>query len=180
MSSRYLPTAARGGSHELAISCGRLGAWATAALHGRRFTVQILDPRIDVRRWDAVVAPRHDGLAGDNVITTLGALNQVTPARLTVAALSRPEFAGVPAPRTAVLVGGSTHAQRIDAAYVESLVRFLRETHAADAGGFLVTTPRANRAPTASGQVAPPSDPRRSSQVRTRVRTCDGWKGLVR
>jgi uncharacterized protein len=143
---RALPGAARfvPALHEqaVAIGCGRLGAWATAQLHGRVPTVQVLDPRVDPRRWDVVVAPRHDGLSGDNVVTTLGSLNAITPARLAAAALARPELAGVPSPRTTVLVGGSTRAQRIDARHVDELVQWLRETHAADGGGFLVSTSR--------------------------------------
>ena len=152
---RFLPVSARAvleptrrgaprdeGTYSLAIGCGRLGAWATARLRGQLFTAQILDPRLDPRGWDVVIAPLHDGLAGDNVITTLGALNSVTPARLAAAAIARPEFAGVPSPRTAVLVGGSTRAQRIDAGYIDALLQSLQETHAADGGGFLVTTSR--------------------------------------
>ena len=48
---------------------------------GKTFTVQILDPRIDPTLFDAVVAPRHDGLEGPNVIRTLGALIQQHPER---------------------------------------------------------------------------------------------------
>jgi uncharacterized protein len=143
---RAMPGAARFApvprGQAIAIGCGRIGAWATAGLQGRMPVVQVLDPRADPRRWDIVVAPLHDGLSGDNVVATLGSLNAVTPARLAAAALARPEFAGVPAPRTAVLVGGSSRAQRIDARHVAALVQRLRATHAADGGGFLVTTSR--------------------------------------
>ncbi|HET7845183.1 MAG TPA: ELM1/GtrOC1 family putative glycosyltransferase, partial [Xanthomonadales bacterium] len=85
---RHLPRHVDG--HAVAIGCGRLGAWATARLHGRVPTVQVLDPRLDPHGWDVVVAPRHDGLAGDNVIETVGSLNAVTPARLAAAALAQP------------------------------------------------------------------------------------------
>lgn len=137
---RWLPALPDGTA--IAIGCGRLGAWATARLHGRVPTVQVLDPRLDPRRWDVVVAPRHDGLAGDNVVTTLGSLNAIAPARLAAAALASPEHAIDATPRWAVLVGGTTRAQRIDAAYVDSLVARLRELHAREGGGFLVTTSR--------------------------------------
>lgn len=144
---RSLPGAARfapalRGEHAVAIGCGRLGAWATARLRGRVPTVQVLDPRLDPRRWDVVVAPRHDGLAGDNVVPTLGSLNTITPARLAAAALASPGHAIDATPRWAVLVGGTTRAQRIDAAYIDSLVARLRELHAREGGAFLVTTSR--------------------------------------
>ena len=49
-----------------------------------------VDARVRPDRFDLVVAPRHDGLGGANVISTRGALNRVTPARLAAAA---PQFA---------------------------------------------------------------------------------------
>src|SRR5690606_1113835 len=63
----------------LAIGCGRQAAGALRVLgrDGTR-TVQILDPRINPRHWDLVVAPEHDRLRGDNVLTLLGSLNPVT------------------------------------------------------------------------------------------------------
>lgn len=137
---RHLPALPEGAV--VAIGCGRLGAWATARLRGRVPTVQVLDPRLDPHRWDVVVAPRHDGLVGDNVVTTLGSLNTITPARLAAAALASPDERIDATPRWAVLVGGTTRAQRIDAAYVDSLVARLRELHAREGGAFLVTTSR--------------------------------------
>ena len=50
----------------LAIGCGRQAALATRLLreHGAR-AVQILDPRIDPRHWDLVIAPEHDDVRGE-------------------------------------------------------------------------------------------------------------------
>ena len=62
----------------LAIGCGRQAALATRLLRARGSqAVQILDPRIDPRHWDLVIAPEHDTLRGDNVIPTLGSLHPV-------------------------------------------------------------------------------------------------------
>src|SRR5690349_4490733 len=81
----------------LAIGCGRAGALYTRALRGwsagRTFCVQILDPRVDPRQWDAVIAPRHDGLHGANVIETLGALNTVDATWLAEGAAAFAELA---------------------------------------------------------------------------------------
>lgn len=96
----------------LAVGCGRQAALATRLLGSRGArTVQVLDPRLDPRHWDLVVAPAHDRLAGDNVITTLGSLHPVDDAWLAAARTRFPELGALPGPRTAVLLGGpSTHA----------------------------------------------------------------------
>ncbi|WP_372018258.1 mitochondrial fission ELM1 family protein [Pseudoxanthomonas sp. 10H] len=93
----------------LAIGCGRQGALATRLLReqGAR-VVQILDPRLDPRHWDVVVAPEHDGLRGANVLTLLGSLNPVDEAWLADAAHRFPALMDLPRPRTVLLVGGPT------------------------------------------------------------------------
>src|SRR5690606_6208934 len=62
----------------LAIGCGRQAALATRLLRmqGSK-AVQILHPRIDPRHWDLVIAPEHDGLHGENVVSMLGSLHPV-------------------------------------------------------------------------------------------------------
>src|SRR5690606_30611294 len=77
----------------LAVGCGRQAALATRILrsHGTR-VVQVLDPRLPPRHWDLVVAPEHDGLRGDNVITLAGSLHPVDDAWL---AQARATFASL-------------------------------------------------------------------------------------
>ena len=75
---------------------------------GGTFTVQLQNPVIDPSRFDLVVVPRHDTLSGKNVMTTRGALHRVTPEMLaTEGAKFAPQFAHLPPPRVAVLIGGS-------------------------------------------------------------------------
>jgi mitochondrial fission protein ELM1 len=91
----------------LAIGCGRQGALATRLLRTRgTTTLQILDPRIDPRHWDLVIAPHHDGLSGPNVIGLHGSLNPVGDAWLASARAQHARFADLPQPRTTVLLGG--------------------------------------------------------------------------
>ena len=99
----------------LAIGCGRIAALATRLLKqaGSR-SVQILDPRIDPRHWDAVIAPEHDGLRGHNVITLIGSLHPVDNAWLARARDDFPVLGRSPGPRTAVLLGGRTRAVQFD------------------------------------------------------------------
>lgn len=135
----------------LAIGCGRAGALYTRALRRwsdeRTFCVQILDPRMDPREWNVVIAPRHDGLRGDNVLETLGALNTIDAAWLAEGAAAFAELATLPHPRTTVLVGASHRDVTVDLDYCVSLLERLAAAHAHAGGSFLVSTSR--RTPTA-------------------------------
>lgn len=131
---------------DIAIGCGRAAALLTRCLRqwsdGRCFTVQILDPRVSPALFGAVIAPRHDQLHGENVISTLGALNTVDDAWLAQARERFPALESLPSPRIAVLIGGPHKAQALDAAYLESLQRSLGDLHARHGGSFLVSTSR--------------------------------------
>lgn len=131
---------------DLAIGCGRRAALVTRALRdwsgGRTFTVQILDPRIDTRAFDVVIAPQHDGIDGANVLRSIGALNPVDPRWLADARAHFTRFAALPSPRTAVLIGATNRAQRLDARYFDALLDRLGAQHAADGGSFLVSVSR--------------------------------------
>lgn len=132
----------------LAIGCGRLAALATrqARAAGAR-VVQILSPRLPTRHWDLVVAPRHDRLQGDNVLSLLGSLNPVDEAWLAAARARWPAFADLPGPRTAVLLGGPTAATRFDAGALDALCARLDGALAHEGGTLLLCgsrrTPRA-------------------------------------
>lgn len=130
----------------IAIGCGRRAALLTRLLRswsGRRcYTVQILDPRIDPGAFDLVIAPRHDGLSGANVIHSIGALNAVDAAWLAAGRAAFATFAALPEPRTTVLIGGSTRAQRLDDAYFDGLLDELHDLHASSGGSFLVSVSR--------------------------------------
>ena len=138
----------------LAIGCGRRAALLTRALRswsdGRCATVQILDPHVSSRHFDTVIAPRHDHLAGSNVIETIGSLNPVDDDWL---ANARTEFAALgalAAPRTTVLIGASHPAQNLDARYFDALLAKLGAWFAREGGSFLVSTSR--RTPPALAQ----------------------------
>jgi mitochondrial fission protein ELM1 len=136
--------ATRNAPPEIAIGCGRAGALATAWLRATCacYAVQVLDPRANRRAWNLIITPAHDALRGPDTINSIGALNVVTPGRLAAAALAHAELARLPTPRTAVLVGGSTRAARLDAAWLASLHELLAAWQARDGGSFLVCTSR--------------------------------------
>jgi mitochondrial fission protein ELM1 len=130
---------------DLIISCGNVGAPLAAAIRaasgGATRAVHIQNPKMDLRRFDLVIAPRHDGLAGDNVVATAAAIHPVTPAKLEAGARQwAPILAALPRPLIAVLVGGSNRRHRLTpevaARLADDLVRMARA-----AGGSLAVTP---------------------------------------
>ena len=132
---------------KLAIGCGRQAALATRLLRARGSqSVQILDPRIDTRHWDLVVAPEHDGLQGDHIIPMLGSLHPVDDLWLAKARHDSPQLAALPEPRTVLLVGGPTRHAALDDAGFLALLRDLRERAIAEAGSFSAIASR--RTPT--------------------------------
>jgi mitochondrial fission protein ELM1 len=122
-----------------AIGCGRQAALATRLLCGPATrVVQVLDPRLAPHHWDLVVAPEHDGLHGDNVITLVGSLNPIDDAWLAAARTRFPALGALPSPRTAVLLGGPTRAVRMDRGGFEVLMAKLELWLALEGGSVLL------------------------------------------
>jgi len=149
-SDRALPLAQRAAFAppwpELAIGCGRSAALFTRLLRelsgGHCHTVQILDPRIDPAHWDTVIAPRHDSLAGPNVLNPLGSLNPIDDDWLADGRESCPQFAELPQPRSGVLLGGPRRGIVIDAGYAGRLAERLRARWRREGGSLLVLASR--------------------------------------
>ncbi|MGH8090770.1 MAG: mitochondrial fission ELM1 family protein [Rudaea sp.] len=154
----------------LAIGCGRDGALVTSWLHhvssGKTFTVQILDPRIDPKHFDLVVAPRHDALEGANVIQTIGALDPVDEAWLAEGLARFPTLAQLPRPRTTVLIGGPRRGLDMGDAWFEAFLARVNALVTRDGGSLLVSTSR--RTPEAW---------RRMSRERLRADCVHFWNG---
>lgn len=138
---------------DVVISCGRRTAGAALAVRrlagGTPFLAHIQDPRIDPRHFDMLIVPEHDPARGENVVTTLGALNPQDPEKLREAA--KPwlaEVADLPRPLIAVNVGGSN--KRYDFSQ-EAVARFVSDLKAAaesSGGSLLVATSRRTDAAT--------------------------------
>jgi mitochondrial fission protein ELM1 len=140
-----LPGAVRHGARpDVAIGCGGTGDAVAAALRaGGARAVAIQNPRMNLRRFDLVVANRHDRLAGPNVVVVRTAMHRVTSDRLAEAAdLWAPRLAHLPRPLVAVLVGGSNGRFRLDGAVGAELGRRLAEMMQADRVGLALTPSR--------------------------------------
>lgn len=126
----------------LAIGCGRSAALFTRLLRllseGQSRSVQILDPRIDLRHWDLVIAPQHDALQGPNVLTPLGSLHPVDETWLEHGRHAWGHLGSLPGPRLAVLLGGPRHGHNLDDSYIQAFATAVRERHQRDGGCVLV------------------------------------------
>ena len=131
----------------LLIASGRRSVPYSLAIRrlsrGATFTVQIQNPRIAPRRFDLLAVPRHDHVRGANVVETLGALNRVTPERLGEAAERfAPNFAHLPRPLVAILVGGSSGSYRLTPETTAKLCDGFADICRAGGAGLAVTPSR--------------------------------------
>ena len=64
------------------ISCGRKSVIPSIALKKRFgkeiFNIHIQDPKVSLKHFDLVISPDHDGLIGENVINTKGAIHYLS------------------------------------------------------------------------------------------------------
>ena len=64
------------------ISCGRKSVIPSIHLKNsankKVFNIHIQDPKVDLNNFDFIVAPEHDAIEGQNVISTKGAIHYLT------------------------------------------------------------------------------------------------------
>jgi uncharacterized protein len=66
---------------DLIISCGRKSVIPSIFLKRKNpklFTIHIQNPKVSFKNFDAIVAPEHDRLVGDNVYNSKGAIHYIT------------------------------------------------------------------------------------------------------
>ena len=66
---------------DLIISCGRKSVIPSILLKKKNpklFTIHIQNPKVNLKNFDAVVAPEHDNVNGDNVYSSKGAIHYIT------------------------------------------------------------------------------------------------------
>ena len=66
---------------DLIISCGRKSVIPSILLKKKNpkiFTIHIQDPKVSFKNFDAIIAPEHDSLSGDNVYSSKGAIHYIT------------------------------------------------------------------------------------------------------
>ena len=66
---------------DLIISCGRKSVIPSILLKRKNkkiFSIHIQDPKVNFKNFDIIIAPEHDNLKGDNVISSKGAIHYIT------------------------------------------------------------------------------------------------------
>jgi len=66
---------------DLIISCGRKSVIPSILLKKKNpkiFTIHIQNPKVSIKNFDAIIAPEHDNLNGDNVYSSKGAIHYIT------------------------------------------------------------------------------------------------------
>ena len=67
---------------KIIISCGRKSVIPSIALKRRLgsqiFNIHIQDPKVSYKHFDLIISPDHDGIKGDNIITTRGSIHYLT------------------------------------------------------------------------------------------------------
>jgi mitochondrial fission protein ELM1 len=128
----------------LVVACGGAGARVAATLRGPDVkVVAIQNPRMALQKFDLVLAARHDGITGPNVVVTRTALHRATPDRLAgEAVIWAPVFGTLNYPLVAVLLGGANGRYEFGVAEAEALAAQLANMMDKDGVGLMITPSR--------------------------------------
>jgi len=70
---------------DIIISCGRKSVIPSIILKKKNpkiFTIHIQGPKVSLNNFDAIIAPEHDGLNGNNVYSSKGAIHYITESEI--------------------------------------------------------------------------------------------------
>ncbi|HEX3573715.1 MAG TPA: mitochondrial fission ELM1 family protein [Rhodopila sp.] len=148
----------------LAIGCGGMAGAVLAALRRKSMSVvQVQNPRMDIGRFDLIIANHHDELTGRNVFVTRTALHRVTPERLAAEAEAwRDRLSPYRRPLVAVLLGGNNGRYRLDGDAGARLAADLATMAERDKVGVVVTPSRR-------------TDPAVTDLIRSALAPSGGW-----
>lgn len=129
---------------DLLITCGRrqlpYALWIKQHSHGNTFCAHIQNPRIPFHYLDLIIAPEHDGISGENVVSTKGAIHKVTLGKLQDEAKKwQSRFTNFPKPYHVVLLGGSTNRYKMTESAMQGLIDQIKGIAEQTHGSVLVT-----------------------------------------
>ncbi|HIF61667.1 MAG TPA: nucleoside-diphosphate sugar epimerase [Candidatus Pelagibacter sp.] len=70
---------------DLIISCGRKSVIPSILLKKENpeiLTIHIQNPKVNLKNFDIIIAPEHDGLTGKNIFTSKGAIHYITDSEI--------------------------------------------------------------------------------------------------
>ena len=111
---------------DILISCGKRSIYASLFIKKNSnnpiFSIHIQNPKINTNNFDVVVAPAHDKIDGQNVITTDLAINHITPKLLVKHAEEmKGSFGSIQKPICTVFIGGKSRNYGFDHSIVVKL-----------------------------------------------------------
>lgn len=115
----------------------RMRKWSA----GQSLVVQLQDPRISPKRFDLVAPPQHDGVRGDNVVTTLGAPVWYTQKQIDTALAQIPEPRHLGKRKVMVILGGTSKRHQLSLARAHAIVAELQRLAHQDVH-LMITTSR--------------------------------------
>jgi len=133
---------------DLIIAASRIAASPVAFLKkklgSKLTTIFIQNPYIPLKNFDVVIAPKHDGLSGKNLIETEGALHNMTPEILTK---EKQKWAQIlpkdfPRPWVSILLGGNSRHHSMDLDIMEYYGAQLRHLAQRSPMSFFITASR--------------------------------------
>jgi mitochondrial fission protein ELM1 len=116
---------------KILITCGHRHAGASIALkrisNGSIYTIHIQDPRINLKLFDLLIVPDHDPSRGNNVITSRGSLNRITPSLIrNEAQLISKQTKTLVGRKVAVNIGGNTKGFKVNNKLASSIALQLK------------------------------------------------------
>lgn len=129
------------------IATGRatlpLSLMARTRSGGKTFVVQTQDPRWRTGDYDLVVAPKHDGIEGPNVLSITGSPHRISAERLAEGAKAFADrLEPPPRPRVAVLIGGKSRAHDLPEAHAIELAERIAAAITVAGGSLMLTFSR--------------------------------------
>lgn len=123
---------------DIIIAAGRQAVLVALALRHRVKTVVLMNPGVSPSYFDVVIAPIHDQLKGENVISTQGAIHGIDPKEL--------EFPNdlekYPSPRIGVLLGGNSVHGNYEENLALKMANDLRIFAVANGASLIITPSR--------------------------------------
>lgn len=132
---------------DILITSGRkaigIGLHIKKASKGKTFLIHIQDPKLNPKRFDAIIAAQHDPVRGKNVLVTKANLHRMTPEKLAEGKKRfEKELEHIPHPRIAVLIGGTSKAHTMTPENTRALAHQLAQLTFHGNAGLLVTASR--------------------------------------
>jgi mitochondrial fission protein ELM1 len=107
------------------------------------FVIQIQDPRVSTKKFDAVIVPFHSDVKGENVLQIHGSLHTLTSQKIKDAQiLFQDTFSSLPSPRIAVMIGGKNKYYQMPESFITSLAKDLIHLHRDYGASFMITVSR--------------------------------------